>query len=360
MIPESKLVARVLLSNIKRLNYPYKLSFAITYRCNLRCRMCFIWEKPKLPELTTQEIESFFTRSNKFSWVGLTGGEVFLREDLLDIVGIILKNCKELCVLHFPTNGYLKDKIVARVREMLALKPKRLFITISVDGPMHTHDRLRGTDGSFRNAIDTFVALRNIPGANPYLSMTLCGENLGLIDETIASIKDIYPAYNPNTMMNFNVFQKSAHYFENTHLPPLNKILLLRDLKKALAIVGAGAAIKNYLQNNYLKFCAPYLETGRSPLPCQALSASCLINPYGEVFPCGVYDRKIGNIKECAFRLDKLWNDKEVKMLQRACRNGDCPGCWTPCDAYQSINGSLIKLHFLAISYLRKTKGFQP
>src|SRR3989338_4962752 len=106
MLPEYKLLARVLLSNLKRLKRPYKLSFAITYRCNLRCGMCCIWKRPRQPELTAKEIESFFARSNGFSWVGLTGGEVFLRDDLPDIAAIVLKYCRDLCVLHFPTNGY--------------------------------------------------------------------------------------------------------------------------------------------------------------------------------------------------------------------------------------------------------------
>jgi len=343
MLSESKLFTRIFLSNLKRLRYPYKLSFAITYRCNLKCQMCLIWKKPSLPELTTKEIESFFMRSNNFSWVGLTGGEIFLREDLLDIVEIVLRYCKNLCVLHFPTNGYLKDKIAAQTKEMLKLKPRRLFVTISVDGPLQVHDKLRGANGSFRNAIDTFVALQNISGVSPYISMTLCSDNLGLIDETIASIKDVYPAFDAKKMMNFNLFQKSTHYYENTGLNFPERNLLLRDIRKASEILGKRPTLKTYLQKNYLRFCEPYLLTGRSPLPCQALSASCLINPYGEIFPCGVYDFKIGNIREVDFRLDKLWNEKKVVELHSACRKGICPGCWSPCDAYQSINGSLTR-----------------
>jgi len=349
MLPELKLLTRVFLSNLKRLKYPYKLSFAITYRCNLRCKMCFIWKKPRQPELTTKEIESFFMRSNNFSWVGLTGGELFLREDLLDIVGIVLKYCKSLCLIHLATNGYLKDKITTQVQEMLKLRPRRLYVTISVDGPAPVHDNLRGVNGSFRNAIDTFVALQNMPGVNPYISMTLSSDNLGKINETIASIKDVYPAFDARKMMNFNLFQKSTHYYDNAHLDSPDKNLLLRDIQEALRIVGTGPAIKNYLQRNYFKLSVPYLNTGHSPLPCQVLSTSCVINPYGELFPCGVYDRKIGNIRDVGFRLDKLWIEKKTAQLYHACRNGICPGCWSPCDAYQSINASLLRKYLRLI-----------
>ena len=344
MLPELRLLSRVLRSNFMRLRYPYKLSFAITYRCNLKCDMCSIWKKPRVPELTVAEIESFFKRSNNLSWVGLTGGEIFLREDLLDIVRVMLKHCKNLCVLHFPTNGYLKDRIISQVEGMLALKPPRLFATISVDGPPEVHDRLRGIPGSWKNAVETFVALRGISGVSPYISMTISHGNQGTIDETIRSIKDVYSAFDPDKMMNFNVFQKSSHYYGNTHLGHLDENLLLKDVQKALTIVGGGSTFKNYLQKNYLKLYEPFLTSGKPPLPCQALSASCFINPYGDVFPCAVFDKTIGNIKDPLFRLSEVWNRKDVAALQESCKRGHCPGCWSPCDAYQAINGNLVRL----------------
>jgi len=305
--------------------------------------MCFIWKKPRLPELTTREIERFFQKSNKFSWVGLTGGEIFLRQDILEISRIILKHCKDLCVLHFPTNGFLKEQIIAQVKEMSKLKPARLFATISVDGPEETHDRLRGVSGSWRNAVETFLSLREISRVSPYISMTLSSGNHGLIHQTISAIKTVYPKFNPSKMMNFNLFQKSSHYFENTGLTSPDESQLLRDVNQAADILGSEMTFKNYLQKNYLKYCRSYLKTGHSPLPCQALSVSCLINPYGEIFPCGVYDKKIGNIKDPEFNLYDLWNKEKTTDLHHACRNGDCPGCWSPCDAYQSINASLTK-----------------
>ncbi|MBF0491144.1 MAG: radical SAM protein [Candidatus Omnitrophica bacterium] len=344
MLSELRLLSRVLRSNVMRLRYPSKLSFAITYRCNLKCGMCSIWKRSRIPELTTAEIEAFFKKSNNFSWVGLTGGEIFLREDIIDIVRVTLKHCKNLCVLHFPTNGYLKDRILLRVGEMLKLKPPRLFVTISVDGPPQIHDRLRGVPGSWKNAVETFIALRGMPGVSPYLSMTLSHGNLGTIDETISSIRDVYPDFDPDKMMNFNIFQTSSHYYANTDLGRLDESLLMKDVEKALTVVGGGSTFKNYLQKNYLKLYESFFRSGKSPLPCQALSASCFINPYGDVFPCAVFDKTIGNIKDPLFTLGDVWNRKDVAVLHHACKTGHCPGCWSPCDAYQTINGNLLRL----------------
>ena len=39
-----------------------------------------------------------------------------------------------------------------------------------------------------------------------------------------------------------------------------------------------------------------FLETGRSPLPCKALRAGVFVNAQGEVHPCTVYGRPLGNV----------------------------------------------------------------
>jgi len=347
MISEIKLLSRILLSNFIRLTFPYKLSFGVTYRCNLRCEMCFIWKKKKgPPELSAREIDLFFKKSNDFSWVGLTGGEVFLREDLVDIVSSIIKNCKNLCVLHFPTNGYFTDKILGDIRTIVDLGPRRLYVTISVDGPPHIHDKIRGREGSWHRAMDTFAGLMDIEAVEPYISMTLSHSNLGVIDETIAAIKNAYRPFEPKERMNFNIFQRSSHYFENVDMKYPNIELLKSDIRYAMEVLGLDkvVSIKSYLQKNYLARCPQYLSDFRSPLPCRALSASCYLDPSGDVYPCGVYGKRIGNVKDYDFSLRELWEKKEVKRLYHDCKRGNCPGCWTPCDAYQSINANLPKL----------------
>jgi radical SAM protein with 4Fe4S-binding SPASM domain len=244
----------------------------------------------------------------------------------------------------------LSDRIIAGVEKIIDLKPPRLYVTISIDGPEHTHDSARGIKGSWRNAVNTFIALKGMPGVNPYVSMTLSQGNLGTIDETIDSLRSAYHPFKPDTMMNFNFFQRSSHYYGNDNVLAPNEDLLLKDIKKAKKVLGGRKAIKNYLQINYLNLYHKYLKTGKSPLPCQALSASCFMDPYGNVFPCSVYDKKAGNIREVDYDLAKLWNKQETEALHYGCKSGKCPGCWSPCEAYQAINGNLFKLRFISLN----------
>ena len=108
MNPYLNLSRNILRSNFGRLPFPYKLTFAITYRCNYRCRICNIWKRDPAEELTLDEFERFFKKSNGFNWIDFTGGEVWLRKDFTGIIEAAIRNCRNLLMLHFPTYGYRK------------------------------------------------------------------------------------------------------------------------------------------------------------------------------------------------------------------------------------------------------------
>lgn len=40
--------------------------------------------------------------------------------------------------------------------------------------------------------------------------------------------------------------------------------------------------------------------------------------------------------------LEKAWQLDEAKKIRKECERNECPTCWSPCDAYSAIGGSLI------------------
>ena len=100
----------------------------------------------------------------------------------------------------------------------------------------------------------------------------------------------------------------------------------------------------NYLERSYLKQVRRYLETERTPMRCHALRSSCFIDSWGNVFPCTIYDQKIGNLRESEFDLARIWNSERARTLQKEIWEYQCPQCWTPCEAYQSIVGNFLRL----------------
>jgi MoaA/NifB/PqqE/SkfB family radical SAM enzyme len=214
------LASSILGANLRSPSLPYKVTFVATYHCNFRCEMCNIWQKDSVNEMTPDEVALFFERWSQFNWVHLTGGELFMRRDLDDLVSAIQKSCRSLFLLNFPTTGWFGDKTVALVERTLARGVGRLMVTISLDGPKALHEEMRGLPGSFDRALETFRRLRGIRRSNfqTVIGMTLMAKNADRVDDTLAAIRQVIPDFD-RSELHLNIGHESGHYFDNLGYP---------------------------------------------------------------------------------------------------------------------------------------------
>jgi len=98
-----------------------------------------------------------------------------------------------------------------------------------------------------------------------------------------------------------------------------------------------------FLEDRYQALIGKYYETGKSPLPCTALSSSCFVDTYWDLYPCSIWDEKVGNLRENGFDLQALWDSHRRKSLRKDVIDENCNHCWTPCEAYPTILGNLAK-----------------
>jgi SynChlorMet cassette radical SAM/SPASM protein ScmE len=131
---------------------PLSVDIAITGRCNLRCKYCFYAdEMAALQDLPTERWLAFFDELGRLAVqrVCLTGGEVFTRPDLFELIDGVIANRMRYRLL---TNGTL---ITAAVMEQFAVGKRRQRldgIQVSLDGSdAQIHDRSR--PGSFERAL---------------------------------------------------------------------------------------------------------------------------------------------------------------------------------------------------------------
>lgn len=334
------LAKNVFLSNFKRLKFPYKLTLILTYKCNSRCKLCNIWKKKIKEELTLDEITRFFKRSNKFYWINLGGGEIFLRRDLVKIIEVITKYCKRLYLLHFATNGLLTNFILKQTKKIKELLKSKLIISVSLDGPTKLHDKLRGVNGSWKKAVLTFKKLRGA-GIETYFGMTLSNYNVDKFDEMFSEIKKEIPLITYNDF-HVNIAHSSDHYYGNKKFR-LNEEKIIKFIDRFIKLRKFPISNVSFLEKKYLKNIKNYFTNGKSPIKCTALNSSCFIDPYGDLYPCSIYNKKLGNIKKFNFNLNAMWNLRWINKLQKEIYKGKCPGCWTPCEAYPSILGNLVR-----------------
>jgi MoaA/NifB/PqqE/SkfB family radical SAM enzyme len=321
---------------------PLKLNLCLTYWCQYRCKTCNIWQRKPTDELTTSEITALVRENPNVTWVDLTGGEIFLRPDLDDIFDAMLEGWRRLAILHFPTNGFLTDRIVRSAERIAGRGPAHTVITVSVDGDETLNDEIRGIKGGFRRQMETFRALRQIPHIRAALGITLSGYNATEVERTLDACARACPGLTPDDV-HLNVAQRSGHYYGNDDSPgiapdPYAARAALHHHRQRRRVRGPA----HLLENLYLQHLDTFLETGRTPMRCHALRASCFIDPWGVVYPCITYSRPLGRLRDTGMRLAPIWNDSSVAGVQREIWDGQCPQCWTACEAYQSLLGNAL------------------
>ncbi|MGC4085960.1 MAG: SPASM domain-containing protein [Vicinamibacterales bacterium] len=255
----------------------------------------------------------------------------------------IVGGWRKLALLHFPTNGFLTDRIVSSVRKIAGRGPAKLIVTVSLDGDEALNDEVRGIKGGYRRQIETFKALRQMPDVVAALGMTLSTYNIGRFDETFAAVARDVPGLQPSDL-HLNVAQVSSHYYGNDGPDSAapDRMRAREEMRAYRSRLAAPRSPQQLIERAYLKHLDRFLLTGTTPMPCHALRSSCFIDPWGTVYPCITYSRPIGRLRETGMRLDPIWNGDTAVAVQREIWDGQCPQCWTACEAYQSILGNAL------------------
>jgi len=337
------LTTALLRTTRSRPSSPLKLNLCLTYWCQYRCKTCNIWQRKPTDELTTEEIGALVRENPHVNWVDLTGGEIFLRPDIDDVLQLVVEGWRRLAVLHFPTNGFLTDRIVQSTARIAGRGPSNLVVTVSVDGDEALNDEIRGIKGGFRRQMQTFNALRRIPGVSAAIGITLSVHNAGQFERTFAACARESPGLSADDV-HLNVAQRSSHYYGNEATAELTPDLSATRAEMRLyrSLRSRATSARQVIENVYLNHLDRFLASGRTPMPCHALRASCFIDPWGLVYPCITYARPVGNLRDTGMRLEPVWNGEAAVRLQQEIWRGECPQCWTACEAYQSILGNAL------------------
>lgn len=333
---------RVLQAHAGRLSSPLKLNLCLTYWCQYRCATCNIWQRKPADELTTDELLRFVAANTRTEWLDVTGGEIFLRPDVEDVLTAIVTSWPRLFLLHFPTNGFLTDRIVAITTRVAKAAPMPVIVTVSLDGDEALNDSIRGITGGYRRQVDTFRRLR-ASGIRVVFGMTLSKLNATRVRDVFAAVSRDCPGLETGDF-HVNVAQTSSHYYGTggdasfvASAAEIHDALdAYDDMRRAPLTPSA------LLEARYLQLMRRFVDTGVTPLPCHALRSSCFIDPWGTVYPCISYAHPVGRLRDHDMHLEPIWNGEEANRLQHEIWDGQCPQCWTACEAYQSILGNAL------------------
>ncbi len=335
---------------------PRMLTFMMTYRCNLRCTMCWQWGQQGLFHDLTREHEIqqldlatlcsvIDDVAGSETGVFLWGGEPFLHRDLMPFVEYV-KSKNLYCSIN--TNGTYLPREAKRLVELGVDA-----IMVSVDGPREIHDRIRGMDGSFQRIADGIKAVqeaRNGHAGGPEIivNTTISPGNQEALLATYDTVEGMGADRMILSQLWFTTEQigraNEAYFREkfSAHAGSWRGFVMdvsVLDSEKIAGQMRAMALRKSGMKLGFLPdlhpgqvddyYARPEEAFGKTRCFVPWLEAEIL--PNGDVTPCSDRpDLIVGNVRRNRFQ--EIWNNDSYQTFRRAMReDGLFPYCSRCC-----------------------------
>ena len=294
-----KLLLQEVLENCSRLNIPAHAVLELTYRCNLRCRHCYV-DAPDTDELTLSEWQGIIDQLKVAGTIYLlmTGGEIMLRPDFLDIAAYARRNG---LIPGFLTNGTLITPDLAR--DIAALKPFSIAVSLYGASPA-IHEAITQVTGSYERTLDGIRLLisHGLPVLVQTIAMKTNLAELSGIEKLVESL-----GARSSIVMGMAPAKSGADF-------------PLRYEPSTEEIIASGWRPQNDVSS-----------IGHGPDLCKAGKGLCSVSPGGDVFPCIMFPLKLGNLKHSKFEV--MWRLEPCAELRylRSMRRTDLYAC-VKCD----------------------------
>jgi len=323
-------------------SFPESVVLLLTFRCNLKCKMCGQWGESGASrsygseilkkELSISDYKKLIDEISVFRpRITLTGGEPLMYGQIDQLLEII-KSKRLHCFI--ITNGVLLD---SHNETLIRLGVDE--ISISIDGPRDIHDSIRGVGGTFDALVKNVKALNSLKrqlGKKKPLTTIVCtissmnykrlNEMFDVARELEASVlsfhhlsfldEDVMKEH--NTVFN-EIFKMTSSDWAGFVLRDSkieNAQELLAELLKIKSLVKSGRYpffvnfYPNFTDNEIVEY-----YTQKRFLPssyarrCMSPWVITYICPNGEVRPCFLLDYVAGNLNQKSFA--DIWSDKK-------------------------------------------------
>jgi MoaA/NifB/PqqE/SkfB family radical SAM enzyme len=326
-----------LFPNPEKIRKPKYLIYLVTDLCNLRCEMCGIWKKKATnSELSVDEANSLFSDPwlSDVEFIQFNGGEPTIRPDIESLCHSVVKHLPKLKQINITTNGYYTTRclsLVSSLKEVCDQRSINLSVQISLDGDPSTHDKIRGKENAFKQALETVAALKD-RGILVFLNATISKTNYSSLNylESLAKQLNIQIGYIP-------VMFRDRNYSDESH----GALALQGDSAEAWRLFCANQA-QNKSINGYYYSILHSMSTGeKRPIGCiYILQGGCIITPDGSVRYCPNAPF-LPKLRE--YGLEEIMKDPANTAIRKQLSQSFCSQCIPYGPNIQEIFGSLGK-----------------
>lgn len=328
MHPEALAAARVLQAHLYRRlgrrSPPRMAHLYLTFRCAPRCAACTACDPERWPELDTAGAAALLGRLIGLDVLKVLGGDVFARDDVGALVGYMRRRIRP-AILQLNTTGAHP----ARVAEVMAAHGgPGLHLRISLEGGRALHDRRRH-EGAFDRVLETLDRLEPLRdrGFSVGLNVHVTDEALGDLPAIARLCQERGLGFFPGIPVKPTLFHHSPEALAGLGLP-------VSDLGAYRAALEAAGVRRD---SGYRRAAARFLGRGNRTLldrleregpnlrfDCRELRSLIYVLPTGDVVPCGLRPRPVGNLLRQDLRTILAGPEAEAARREVAA----CPGCY--------------------------------
>jgi MoaA/NifB/PqqE/SkfB family radical SAM enzyme len=310
---------------------PQAISIEVTQKCIARCIMCNIWRSQDVLDLSIEDWTlllslPFFSDLRELD---ITGGEPFLRKDLLELIDSIsyLKetNLRKIRSIAITSNGFLTQQILGMTEKMakrLASKKIDLVMALAMDGIGETHNKIRNYKDAWTKVDRTIQGLKDIRRKTPNI---ILGLKTTVLPQNVDQLESISSYANENEL--FTIISPCI-ITENRYQNIDRKEDLAfseNEIEKMIRFYKSPHFQWDFHRSRLVN----YLETGVIKKPCSAGFNYFFIRSNGDVYPCPMIKVKIGNIKQT--RIEDIFFSKAASSFQKkVAQYPECRTCTEP------------------------------
>lgn len=302
---------------------PRSAIIAVTLRCNARCLMCDIWKHPSGREI---EPEVYQRLPKSLREVNITGGEPLLRRDLGQIIqNLRMVNPRMRIVV--STNGLLPE----RLSELLDLH-RDISIRVSIDAIGETHDRIRGVDGAYQKALRSIEVAKKKGVKDIGICATITNANVGEADQVQKLAKEHKVSFT------VTVAHSSPIFFGDQSQAAPNPNQAIETLVKIGRTFYRSPKIRDWFKGYFVDGLISVLRGSPRPISCHAGQEFFYLDPEGNIYPCHLWEKPIGNISIQTYPEIVKSNPEMADQVKRCSKK-----CWMTCTVAPEIRRSPLK-----------------
>ncbi len=322
------------------------LSIILTYRCDSKCSMCYIWKHPTLPneEVTLRTLEKL---PNNFDNLNITGGEPTLRTDLPDIVDLVYPKGK---ITEISTNGLHTDKILPIIKKYPNVK-----VRYSLEAIGEKSNLIRGEENGFEKKVQGLKILKDNGGTDLGFATVIQDDNLDELMNIYQLCRDMGVEMATSTLHNAFQFHKGDNYF-------YERKKVGKEVEKLIEALLKTNSVKNWFRA-YLNLGLIEKILGHDRLiTCTAATDFIFVDPWSDVYACNVRpDLLMGNLEKQSW--DEIVNGKKAVEIRN--KVAQCTqNCWMVTTARTAMRNPVLTflpkagpLRWVILNKLKVTLG---